>query len=88
MPTWKRADPEVEFKLDKGRVPIPPRNANRTKYPFADLQVTQSFTVPITLLSNVQKAAYHFTTKNPEYKFTVRRMKEGNAEVCRCWRVA
>ena len=77
------------------RIPMPPMAVGRPrKYPFAELRVGDSFTIPLVgvMLRNGDKAVGRLNAAMTAYarkyggKFTVRTDRENN--VARCWRVA
>lgn len=83
------------MQIEKG-VPLPEFIAGHPrKYPFPDMEVGDSFTVPLTgeqgicgsdiAAEKVRKAACNFGRRH-KWKFTIRTMRaEG---VVRCWRVS
>lgn len=58
-------------------VPIP---ENRESWPFREMKIGDSFK---TSNPNVKSAAYMFSKRNQNYKFTTRKMKDGY----RIWRI-
>ena len=81
------------IEIDKS-TPMPPKTVGRPrKYPFGELQVGDSFTVPLVgiMLRNGDRAVGRLTAAAIAYshkyggKFTVRTDRENN--VARCWRV-
>lgn len=75
------------FKIDKD-VP-PPANAAlagiKYKYPFADMEVNDSFPVPADLRARVTNAKNQFQKKHEGHRFVVRKVSEDELRV---WRVA
>ena len=69
------------MKIDKN-VPMPTAQSHQ-KYPFMDMDVGDSFSVPEGCLQGVRNAS-HMAGKRKGLKFTVRKTNEGY----RCWRVA
>ena len=69
-------------------VPIPARQGNRSKYPFASLAVGESFTTPLEVMgvAAVCAAAAYFTSRNPGVVFSRRQDKVAN--VMRFWRLS
>jgi len=75
--------------IDKN-VPIPPRERiiRASKYPFADMQVGDSFFIALNSnnkkLSRSIPSSLHISVKKmgEDYKITVRKVKDG----IRCWR--
>jgi hypothetical protein len=73
-----------EYKIERG-IEIPDRARGKAKYPFAEMEVGDSFAFPVATLEKVRAAcSWAGTRSNPKRKFSVR--KHGSA--CRCWRVA
>lgn len=75
-----------KYKVEKG-IPIPPRNSMNTKYPFADMDVGDSFKVmgdSPTLLKRMRSACSWAQNKYPTTKFSVRTIDKG----VRVWRRA
>lgn len=90
----------------EANVPVPPKKAfvrgeRKSKYPFAAMQVGDSFAVPLgrmrKLPSNrgavsykgeltLRSAAHGYAKKNPGIKLTVRRLDDEG--VVRVWRIA
>lgn len=69
------------FKIEKN-VALP-KNARISKYPFADMEVGDSFVAPNTARTALYTAAYQWTKRNAsDNKFIVR--EEGND--ARIWR--
>lgn len=66
------------MKVEKG-VPLP------AKYPFAGMQVGDSFAVPLGIKRQAVSVAAHRYGKAHGMKFTVRLMPD---RTFRCWRVA
>jgi hypothetical protein len=90
------------FKIEKG-VPLPPQERGRgaiSKYPFAEMEVGDSFSLPLTGEKGTGGSTYYKWDKSTRKltnasihharrhgkKFTVREMKEEG--VARCWRVS
>ena len=69
-------------------VPIPARQGNCSKYPFADMAVGESFSIPLEVrgVAAVCAAAAYFTTRNPGTVFSRRQDKA--AGVMRFWRLS
>jgi len=81
------------FKIEKD-IPIPTQRTKPSSYPFADMQVGDSFFVPCPegalmtkFVARVQSAVGAQRMRNPEFKFSVRRMQEGETLGVRVWRV-
>ena len=85
----------MNINIDKG-VPTPkPTGGAPRKYPFPDMEVGDSFTIPLsgaidhkgmdTVATKVRCAACRFARRSG-WKFTVRTERADG--VARCWRVA
>lgn len=66
-----------EIKIDK-EIPIPVRN----KWPFASMQVGDSFAVSRDIKSRLYSAVY-FARKQLGHKFVTKQV----GDIVRCWRV-
>ncbi|MEX3924005.1 hypothetical protein AB4Y36_08250 [Paraburkholderia sp. BR10936] len=64
------------------RIPCPPL---RQTYPFGAMQEGDSFAVPVAHVRRVREAAYRYSKRHREFRFTVRRTTSGEH---RCWRIA
>ncbi len=81
----------MTIKIDKN-VPLPVRRTNhKMLYPFAEMEIGDSFLVPLPpgkLIedhrSNISACAAGFRKRYPSYAFTTRVEGDG----VRCWRVA
>jgi hypothetical protein len=78
-----------QIEIERGiSVPPPGRLDRVSKYPFADMQVDDSFFVPEGKAANIQACLFRF--KNSPHgagkKFTVRSLTESNVEGVRVWR--
>ena len=62
-------------------VPMPSRRAGR--YPFPNMGIGDSFTVPVEMEKQARAAATYFSRKNPEYRFTGKKTETG----LRIWRI-
>jgi hypothetical protein len=74
------------FALEQG-VPIPEacrRTRNRCLFPFAKMEVGQSFFVPLEQAWTLSTSASQFQRKHPGHRRFTTRMVEGGV---RCWRV-
>lgn len=71
------------FKIEKN-VPIPERPSPISKYPFADMNVGDSFFVPEAQARRLQSAIQIFRRRAGKDKKYIARNVEGGA---RCWRV-
>lgn len=67
------------YQVEKN-VPLPSRYS---RYPFAQMEVGDSFEVPVDSARNAQHAVYQ-ENRRGEKKFTFRKM----GDVARCWRTA
>ena len=70
-----------DYKIEK-KVPVP-TTASRNNYPFGEMEVGDSFSIPIGEEYVARASAYWYSRTRP-VKFSIRRTKEGY----RCWRVA
>lgn len=82
------------YEIERG-VPLPPRAnlAGHTKYPFGEMEIGDSFFIPIDTIDgkkpsdSVSSAAYVFGKRNNK-KFTTRQVREeGTIKGYRVWRV-
>ncbi len=69
-----------DIKIEKGVAR--PRVGGRKKYPFGDMEVDDSFAVPVEISNHVRAAASYYGIRNGK-KFSV--CKYGDAY--RCWRI-
>jgi hypothetical protein len=70
------------FRIERG-VPIPARrNPRGSMYPFAEMEIGDSFFVPDGTTKTISAAAQYFT-KNLGRRFTVRTIDSG----VRVWRI-
>lgn len=69
-------------RIEKG-VPLP---TNKSKYPFAKMEIGDSFVVNETTPSRTSTYA-HYAGKRLGMKFTVRTVEEEGRKVIRVWRV-
>lgn len=86
-PTWAETNQEEDqmtaFKIDKS-VPIPAKRKGRSKYPFATMEVGDSFLVDAaSRIKTVSALAVYKKKAHPKQKFTVRRVEDG----VRVWRI-
>lgn len=67
-------------------VPVTPHKNGYATYPFARMNVGDSFAIKTdTMRQRVSSAVCHYVRENePELKFTVRRVDDGG---WRCWRM-
>lgn len=71
------------FEIEKD-CPIPPRTGTVTKYPFAGMEVGDSFYIPPEISRNtISSNAYSWGRRN-NMTFSIRKEGEG----LRCWRTA
>ena len=56
----------------------------RSKYPFGDMKIGQSFAVPTGKHNSVRTCAHGFQTKNKGFAFSIQQIDDG---AYRCWRV-
>ena len=70
----------------ESHVPIPLKSSKggrKIKYPVADLEVGDSFTVPIGMIGSLRSVVSRYAYNNPKRKFTTR--TEGDR--VRVWRI-
>ena len=69
------------YKIEKD-IPVP---ASRCKYPYRLMEIGDSIFIPNADIppSGSYPSASYFSKRNPEYKFTIRRVKGGY----RTWRI-
>jgi hypothetical protein len=83
MPRREPLDPDDVSPIVRD-VPVPPkRNENLRRYPFADMEVGDSFTVPADRMLSARSAASRFQQSHQGWAFVTR--IEG--ERARIWRV-
>jgi hypothetical protein len=76
----------MKIEIEKN-VPTPNSEGGKTKYPFAQMEVNDSFFVPNGNANSINSAAGVFRkTKQPTWKFTVRKVKENDIKGVRVWR--
>jgi len=73
----------MTYKLDDN-VPLPEANT-QSSYPFAEMQVGQSFFAPGKTTDQLSNAAGHWRKKKG-MKFTIRKTVENDIAGARCWR--
>ena len=71
-----------EFVIEKG-VPVPQRKAPPPKYPFARLEIGDSFEAPPIHAKGAQSAASRYKKANPGWDFVARKTQDG----ARIWRL-
>ena len=76
---------ESEFIIEKG-MPVPLRSNAVPKYPFADLEVGDSFIAPPITKRILSNAAHRYKRKHKSegWNFVCRTLQDG----CRIWRIA
>jgi hypothetical protein len=72
------------MKIEKG-VPIPPVNSQFLSWPFGQMEVGDSFEVPLDKRERCRSAVSSYSRQHPGLKFTVQ--KTGD-DTWRCWRTA
>lgn len=82
----------MTYKIEKG-IPIPHNRGKKSKYPFFDMEIGDSFEVkvvgdktPEKLAMSIRNCYYNIVRNNKqlkEWKFTIKVMDE---ETVRCWR--
>jgi len=75
-----RKEKQMNFVIEKN-VPIPP--PGQTKYPWAEMEVGDSFLVPADKGNSAKTAASHFIRRNPGKKF----LSRAEGDELRIWRV-
>ncbi len=82
-------DPQRKFAIESG-IPVGPTKANGSIYPFAAMEVGQSFAIEGTdfrSVQNVRSAVGTWNRLHAPMKFVVRRDPR-TIDGHRCWRVA
>lgn len=74
---------EKLIKIDKG-VPLPKSNLFRTKYPFATMEVGDSFVVSPAAARSISGSMSNHARRNKDTKFTRRRISDTEIRI---WRV-
>ena len=79
-------DPQRQFAIESG-IPVAPGRAAAAKYPFAVMEIGESFAVGDSHreVTAVKAAAKYFSITHAPMKIVVRMTPAGNF---RCWRVA
>ena len=70
------------MKLEKG-IPIPPVSG-LTKWPFGEMEVGDSFTVPPETRERCRSAAASYARQHSGWTYTLQKV---DAETWRCWRI-
>jgi hypothetical protein len=70
------------MNIEQG-VPIPPSHSSMVRYPFAEMKVGESFTLPKGQQRKLRVAASHFKGRNPGWDYVTR--IEGDQ--VRLWRI-
>jgi hypothetical protein len=79
-----KMDAVTEIKIDRD-VPLAPRGNSRvSKYPFADMNIGDSFLFPSHRKVTAAGAVCAYARKRTGFKFATRTTPEG----VRCWRIA
>lgn len=73
----------MTYTIRKGVAP-PPGRGYAYKYPFADMEVGDSFTIEEDAVGSVRRAAYTYTTRNRG----IYRVRKGEDGLWACWRLA
>lgn len=71
----------MDYQIEKN-IPISTKRADIVKYPFSQMEVGDSFTVPIEERHKIAQSAFYFGKKNGK-KFATRR----EIDKIRVWRV-
>ena len=76
----------MSYKIEKGIRPVKDGRSGNIRYPFRAMKVGDSFFVPIAEANegSMRMSPYAFSKRNPEYKFSIRKLKDGY----RVWRVS
>lgn len=84
---------DSNYKIEKG-VPIPRKRGEKSKYPFSQMEVGDSFEVKVDILTSPEKLAmsirncYHnvcrYNNEFKDRKFTIRII---SPQSVRCWRI-
>lgn len=87
----------IKIEIEKGK-PIPSRRSGCASYPFAEMEVGDSFAIPVAglvkykgnngkkdLAYNRLSGSAHIHGRRNGKKFTIRTLKDEG--VVRCWRV-
>lgn len=69
-------------KVENG-FPIPGKNGRRNSWPFRDMEIGQSFSVPVDQSATPRSMMNRYGAK----KFISRTVIENGGKVCRFWRV-
>lgn len=84
----------MAFEIIKNALPLPPKSRERSRYPFAEMEVGDAFDVPVGdmtptgAVNRVTSASSHFGKLHGR-KFAARRIQnDDGASVIRCWRIA
>ncbi len=73
-----------EFEIEEG-IPVPQRTHRKSKYPWGNLQVDQTFFVPEGKQQSITSSAYRYGKDNG-MKFTIREVEEDGVTGVRVWR--
>ena len=73
----------MNFTIEKN-IPVSNSIHHRTKYAFRQMNVGDSFMFPVNILPRVRTASSWFAKRNPEYRFTIKRINDSYA---RLWRI-
>ena len=76
------ASAPINFKIETG-IPLPGGSRN-LKYPWHQMSVGDSFSFNADLVRKVWPAASYFARRNPEFRFSIRKQRDGNYRV---WRI-
>jgi len=72
----------MEFKIEKN-VPAPP-TTSLMRWPFGEMEIGDSFTVPVELRERCRSAAGAYQRQHPDWKYT---LQKENDTTWRLWRV-
>lgn len=74
----------AKIKIDRGVEIGGGFNAHKSKYPLFEMEIKDSFQVPLSVRPNVEQAVWTFCKKHPTRKYTIRKL---NDQYCRVWRI-
>lgn len=73
---------KTQIKIESN-IPIPTQTRNKSKYPWDEVKVGQSFMMP-TKIHAASQARYYAQKRLAPKRFTIRTI---DANSCRCWRI-
>ena len=75
----------MTYMIDSN-IPVPVGKLTGRKYPFAEMQVGDSFFAPVSMAKIRNALAHH--KMGTGVRFAVRTVTENGVDGARCWRVA